>query len=127
MTRTNVETYRQVLETERWRLARTRRDSEAIEVQRVADSIDGSTLEIERHLALDACSRNATRFAEVSEALDRIRAGSYGLCLECGEAIALRRLSALPWARLCLDCQREAEKRLLTDARRAEPGLIDAA
>jgi DnaK suppressor protein len=30
---------------------------------------------------------------------------SYGTCLECGEAISLKRLDALPWARFCVACQ----------------------
>ena len=127
MTGNNIEIFRQALERERWKLACIRRHSEAIDVQRVADSIDGSTLENERHVALEACSRNAIRFAEVTEALDRISAGCYGLCLECGDAISLRRLSALPWARLCLDCQEEAEKTSRAGARDVTPGLIDAA
>jgi len=41
----------------------------------------------------------------VEEALDRIDAGDYGVCLSCDEPIAEKRLRALPWARYCLVCQ----------------------
>ncbi len=39
------------------------------------------------------------------------RPEEYGQCLECGEAIALERLDLIPWARLCLECQRADELR----------------
>ena len=46
---------------------------------------------------------------ELTDALERIRENSYGLCEDCGEAIALRRLEASPAARRCVDCQRRYE------------------
>jgi DnaK suppressor protein len=41
----------------------------------------------------------------VEEALDRLDTGDYGVCLECDEPIAEKRLRALPWARYCVACQ----------------------
>ncbi|HXJ96572.1 MAG TPA: TraR/DksA family transcriptional regulator [Terriglobia bacterium] len=123
----NLAVYRQNLETQRRRLAQSRWDSEAIEVQRVADSMDDTALENERHVALEACSRNAHLLAEVTEALRRMDAGAYGCCVECGEPISVRRLSAMPWARLCLKCQEEAEREPLADARWLGQGLTHAA
>ena len=41
----------------------------------------------------------------VEEALDRLDAGDYGVCLSCDEPIAEKRLRALPWARYCVVCQ----------------------
>ena len=41
----------------------------------------------------------------VEEALDRLEAGDYGICLSCDEPIAEKRLRALPWARYCVTCQ----------------------
>jgi DnaK suppressor protein len=41
----------------------------------------------------------------VEEALDRLDAGDYGICLSCEEPIAEKRLRALPWARYCVTCQ----------------------
>ena len=35
----------------------------------------------------------------------------YGRCTECGDGILFERLEIIPWARLCLDCQREEESR----------------
>ena len=45
--------------------------------------------------------------AEIDAALQRIEEGSYGVCEVCGEPIGAERLSAIPWARLCIDDQRK--------------------
>ncbi|WP_306154199.1 TraR/DksA C4-type zinc finger protein [Roseovarius sp. MMSF_3281] len=42
--------------------------------------------------------------ARIRAALRRIREGSYGNCVRCGEAIALERLDTLPDTPLCRDC-----------------------
>jgi RNA polymerase-binding transcription factor DksA len=41
----------------------------------------------------------------VEAALERIETGSYGVCAECGDPISEKRLRALPWAELCVDCE----------------------
>ena len=42
---------------------------------------------------------------EISDALHRIDTDSYGICMECEEAISTKRLNAVPWARYCVTCQ----------------------
>lgn len=44
---------------------------------------------------------------DIDAALHRIEEGSYGTCEVCGEPIGAERLSAIPWARLCIDDQRK--------------------
>lgn len=46
--------------------------------------------------------------ASVRRALGRIKDGSYGICVRCGEDIAPERLQARPEAALCIDCARSA-------------------
>jgi RNA polymerase-binding protein DksA len=46
----------------------------------------------------------------VDAALKRIDAGTYGACENCGQPIAPERLEAMPWATLCIDCKRKAER-----------------
>lgn len=43
--------------------------------------------------------------AEIKVALERIENGTYGVCGECGDPIALKRLEALPFVMYCTDCQ----------------------
>lgn len=44
----------------------------------------------------------------IDAALSRIASGTYGTCVNCGEAIAPARLEALPDAALCITCAEEA-------------------
>ena len=53
---------------------------------------------------------------DVVSALQRIEDGSYGSCERCGEAIADKRLEALPFARHCITCQRLVEEEERTAA-----------
>jgi DnaK suppressor protein len=46
---------------------------------------------------------------EVDEALERMAAGTYGVCDRCGEAIDFARLKAIPQATLCMSCRKLAE------------------
>lgn len=43
---------------------------------------------------------------QVDEALERIKHGTYGRCVECSAVIATERLNAIPYTPYCLDCAR---------------------
>jgi len=45
--------------------------------------------------------------ALMTGALERIATGAYGRCVRCSGKIAPERLRALPWVRMCADCQDE--------------------
>jgi DnaK suppressor protein len=60
--------------------------------------------EQQRDLALR--DRASQHLALVDAALVRLDTGTWGTCAECGQPIAPERLEALPWAALCIDCQR---------------------
>jgi DnaK suppressor protein len=49
----------------------------------------------------------------VTEALERLKNGSYGLCVACHEEVQVKRLEAVPWARHCIECQEKQEQGLL--------------
>jgi DnaK suppressor protein len=65
--------------------------------------------EQQRDLALR--DHETQHLAHVDAALARLDAGTYGRCATCGQAIGADRLDALPWAALCIGCQRGAGKR----------------
>jgi len=60
----------------------------------------------QRDLALRDSERAQLR--QVEEALERLKAGSYGTCRSCGRPIGDERLAAIPWAATCIDCARAA-------------------
>ena len=53
----------------------------------------------------------ATALAEVEDALDRLAAGTYGICERCSTTIPRERLEILPMSRFCMGCQRVLERR----------------
>ena len=64
----------------------------------VASDANEQTLE----LSLERAER--IHLAEIEAALHRIKDGHYGICEECGLAIPVERLQALPWTRYCVRC-----------------------
>jgi RNA polymerase-binding transcription factor DksA len=51
------------------------------------------------------------QLAMVDAALDRIAAGTYGYCAECGGRIPVVRLEAIPATPSCVDCAASARRR----------------
>ena len=51
------------------------------------------------------------RLILIEESLEAIEDGDYGFCEECEEPINEKRLLLMPFARLCVRCQSELERR----------------
>jgi DnaK suppressor protein len=56
-------------------------------------------------------SRDLAELATVEQSLARIADGTYGECIDCGNAIPYERLAAYPAATRCVACQENAERR----------------
>jgi DnaK suppressor protein len=69
-------------------------------------ALDSAQNEINSQLA----EVESRELASIENALERMRSGHYGKCEGCHERIPLARLNALPYATLCIECQREAER-----------------
>ena len=63
----------------------------------------------EQEMSIEMMARVQDELNSIQEALDRIQARSYGLCEDCGGAIPTVRLSAIPIARFCIQCQSRVE------------------
>jgi RNA polymerase-binding transcription factor DksA len=64
-----------------------------------------------QEFSLELLQHDESTVAEIREALDRIREGSFGRCEACEAWIRRTRLKAVPHARNCIDCQRQIEGR----------------
>lgn len=72
--------------------------------------LEDQSLELENEEVLnqlDPALRGELR--DILAALERIDEGTYGTCVECGDAINVARLEVLPSARMCIQCAEEAE------------------
>jgi DnaK suppressor protein len=68
----------------------------------LADQASGNN---EVHIQLKLKQTDAKILQAIEEALLRIDKGTYGVCRDCGEAIAPARLDAIPWTRVCKTCK----------------------
>jgi RNA polymerase-binding transcription factor DksA len=71
---------------------------------------DTSDMTFQRELDLTVRNIAEQRVAEVEEALARQRAGTYGICAECGQPIDPERLRARPESTTCIECARQKEQ-----------------
>jgi len=63
----------------------------------------------QQQMALANQQQANAQLRSIGQALAAIDSGNYGLCEDCGEAIAFVRLQAQPFSRLCIDCQSARE------------------
>ncbi len=64
----------------------------------------------EREVSMGLVSTEQQVLYQIDEALKRMDEGSYGLCQECGKMITISRLKVVPYASLCIACQRAKEQ-----------------
>jgi DnaK suppressor protein len=69
-------------------------------------ALDAAQDEISSQLA----EVESRELANIENALECMREGKYGVCDNCEDNIPLARLQALPYATMCIRCQREAER-----------------
>jgi DnaK suppressor protein len=65
------------------------------------------SMELEKRLALE--NRLKALLTEVDRAIQKLDAGTYGLCDHCNTPIDPARMEALPQAILCLSCRQKAK------------------
>jgi len=78
----------------------------------LADEVDVIRLNEDREMSFATRSLLVERANKLAEALERLRGGEYGVCEECGEAIAPARLRAMPEVTTCVRCQDRLERML---------------
>jgi DnaK suppressor protein len=77
---------------------------DGIAVEQSPDQVDEIQRASERALATCNVDRESKQL-RTAHAAHRIREGSFGVCDQCEAQIHARRLAAIPWASLCIQCQ----------------------
>lgn len=75
------------------------------------DPTDRATQESDRNFELRIRDRERKLINKIKDALERIDAGEFGICEECGEEISEARLKARPVTTLCINCKMEEEEK----------------
>lgn len=81
-----------------------------LRAQSSGDLIDAALDSVQDEISSQLAEVESRELARIENALERMRQGEYGKCEGCGISIPMARLNALPYATLCIKCQREAER-----------------
>lgn len=108
LTREQIQELEAELRAELARIERTaRNEAEDDKPDRWRDSNDNAAVNnTTEHLGIATVppSRTAARRTAVTDALARIEAGTYGICINCERPIPYGRLIAMPETALCVSC-----------------------
>ncbi len=70
---------------------------------------DSATDSYDREFSLGLATNAQKILYEIEEALKRVDEKNFGACLSCSKPVNRRRLTAIPYARLCIECQSKEE------------------
>ncbi len=82
-----------------------------LKTEELADEVDLSSAEAEQGMKLRLRNREALLLKKIDAALEKIQAGTFGVCECCEENIEFSRLEVRPTASLCLTCKEQEEMR----------------
>lgn len=75
------------------------------------DQADTGSKNITREHELALAGNAREMLYQIERALERLEAGTYGLCESCGNPIGKARMQAFPRATLCVECKQRQERR----------------
>jgi DnaK suppressor protein len=90
-------------------LNRNRDAEEEIRLEKTEDEGDLATMSHNKEILYNLHETDFRRLKAIEDALGRMDREEYGTCEGCEEDINEKRLAAVPWATMCIDCQEQAE------------------
>ena len=120
MDKKKLDTFRKKLEerqqTLRKAVSRTEEDGRIADQDSAQDIADRAANSYTKEFLFSQSNNDRQLLNMVETALQRIREGSFGECINCGNEINSKRLEAVPWTRYCIECQEKKEQGLLEEA-----------
>lgn len=102
--------FKKILDRKEAELTQSLRRRDDIAIEKSPDQMDELQRKATLELAIHNMDREYLLLRDVRAALQRIRDGSFGTCIQCDWAINPKRLAAVPWAPLCIECQQAADR-----------------
>ena len=94
----------------RQNVSRTEQDGRTADLDTAQDIADRASSSYQKEFLFHQSSSERQTLQMVENALSRIREGTFGECISCGNEINAKRLEAVPWTRYCIECQEKLEK-----------------
>jgi DnaK suppressor protein len=111
----SIEDRKAALESKLEELSGSFQDRSGLTIENHPDLLDAIAMATDRDVLVQQMNINAHVLNEVRVALAAIESGDYGICEDCDDPIASRRLDAIPWARVCVKCQERRDRARATD------------
>ena len=94
-------------------VAKSERDGREADGEATQDVADKAANSYTKEFLFHQSDENRRVLLLVGEALERLKNGTYGLCVSCQGEVQVKRLEAVPWARHCIECQEKQDQGLL--------------
>ena len=91
------------------KLSNFRNESKEVETDIAQDLADKAESSYTKEFLLSLSDAERNQLFQIDSALRRIERGEFGRCQTCQKEISKKRLNALPWTPLCIECQEKAE------------------
>jgi DnaK suppressor protein len=115
LAKTTLERFKKRLDEEKERLEEQVADYERVlEEARMTESssdrspdpgnAEASSMKLEYAKELSIEQNTLDLLSKANRALERVEAGTYGICESCGKSIPIERLEVLPYSTLCVEC-----------------------
>lgn len=115
LAKSTLERFKKRLEAEKDRLEEQVADYERdLEEARLTESssdrspdpgnAEASSMKLEYAKELSIEQNTLDLLGKVDRALERVKAGTYGICESCGNSIPVERLDVLPYSTVCVEC-----------------------
>ncbi len=121
MDKKKLETFKKKLEERQQSLrkavSRTEEDGRIADQDPAQDIADRAASSYTKEFLFSQSNNDRQLLQMVETALQRIREGEFGECVNCGNEINAKRLEAVPWTRYCIACQEKLEKGELQEER----------
>lgn len=98
-------------------VSRTEEDGRTADQDTAQDIADRAASSYTKEFLFSQSNNDRQLLQMVEVALQRIREGTFGECLACGNEINPKRLEAVPWTRHCIECQEKVEQGQLEEAK----------
>ena len=109
-----MDKFRKILQDKREKLVvnarQTLEDDMKLDAADLPDEMDLASSEYLQSFQFRLRGRERTFLDKITKALTKIDSGEFGICEDCGERIAPKRLEARPETTLCIKCKEEQER-----------------
>ncbi len=113
MKKKDLDKFRKLLTESRTQLLasakRTLREETVVDTDDLPDELDLASSEYAQSMVFRLRDREKFLLRKIEAAIERIGAGTFGICESCEDEIGARRLEARPVTTMCIRCKEEQE------------------